>query len=167
MSEVYFCSDLHFGHKGIDRFRGLSTIQNEERISADWRGTVSKKDCVYVLGDAAFTRQGLDSIGKLPGRKFLVRGNHDTLSLAEYSNVFEDVYGCWKYKEFWLSHAPIHPSELRGRVNLHGHVHHNTIDDSRYFNCCPENLWKTRDNSLISVNRIRVELKNETWVLRS
>ena len=43
-----------------------------------------------------------------------------------------------------MSHAPIHPNELRGRFNLHGHVHQNSITlpdgslDDRYINCCVE-----------------------------
>ena len=45
-----------------------------------------------------------------------------------------------KYKEFWLSHAPIHPEELRDRINIHGHVHYKNIDDARYFNVSCENI---------------------------
>jgi calcineurin-like phosphoesterase family protein len=50
------------------------------------------------------------------------------------------VAGIIKYKGFWLSHAPIHPEELRGKPNIHGHVHTNTLNDSRYFNASLENI---------------------------
>jgi calcineurin-like phosphoesterase family protein len=164
MSEVYFCSDLHFGHTNIDSMRCVTN--NQALITADWFGTVARKDLVYVLGDAAFTAEGLDAIKSLPGRKVLVRGNHDTLNIKDYLNVFEDVLGIAKYKEFWLTHAPIHPSELRGRVNLHGHVHFNTIHDCRYFSCCPENLWEVASNSLASLRIVReLVRKNQDRVL--
>jgi calcineurin-like phosphoesterase family protein len=34
-----------------------------------------------------------------------------------------------------LSHCPIHESEIgRFAKNIHGHVHENTLEDSRYIN---------------------------------
>jgi len=168
MSNVWFCSDLHFGHKNISKFRKEveSEVHNRWRITDDWYNTVTKRDIVFVLGDAAFTMDTVSDFGLLPGKKFLIRGNHDTLNTSVYLKYFTEVYGLIKYKEFWLSHAPIHPDELRGRRNLHGHVHYNNVqtemkhfpqlqDDSRYFNCCPENLWPTVGRSLISLDEIR------------
>ena len=148
---VYFCSDLHFGHKGIQQFRPFVTScsNNEQQIIRDWQAVITKRDTVYVLGDAAFTTDACDLFGSLPGVKYLVRGNHDKLDTTYYLKYFKQVYGLLKYKEFWLSHAPIHPQELRGRINLHGHVHYSNvvaenvngskIPDTRYFNCCVEN----------------------------
>lgn len=167
---VWFCSDLHFGHKNIGKLRDYVETEagNVAKISKDWLLSVTKRDRVYVLGDACFTTDGLKSLASLPGEKILVRGNHDNLSTVEYLTVFSEVYGLLKYKEFWLSHAPIHPDELRGKVNLHGHVHYATIRkpfnpttdtkqeiDDRYFNCCPENLWEVVNSSLISLNKLR------------
>ena len=45
----------------------------------------------------------------------------------------------YKHKELgqvFLTHCPIHPSELDYRVsyNIHGHVHENSLDDARYVN---------------------------------
>lgn len=154
---TYVMGDMHFGHKNIAKFRTQfeSMEHHEEVISDNWQDTVrSYRDKVYVLGDAAFTQDGLQKIAKLRGRKFLVRGNHDTLSTYEYSLVFEEIYGILKYKRpkhirAWLTHAPIHPAELRGAINIHGHVHSQTImtahwaatsPDERYVNACPENL---------------------------
>ena len=159
MANVFFCSDLHFGHKNIEKFRepcGItSEYDNREKIKSDWFNNVTKRDDVYVLGDAAFTMEALEDFKFLPGRKFLVRGNHDKLDTQNYLKHFAHVYGILKYKEFWLTHAPIHPNELRGKVNLHGHVHFDTIDDERYFNCCPENLWKEVGSALISLDQVR------------
>jgi calcineurin-like phosphoesterase family protein len=161
MSNTWFCSDLHFGHKNISKFRKEVQTEEDNRlaIKTDWLRLVHKTDHVYVLGDAAFTMETVDDFRQLPGTKHLVRGNHDKLDTNVYLKYFKNIYGLLKYKEFWLSHAPIHPNELRGRVNLHGHVHYNTVQDNRYFNCCPENLWKLEYPSLISIEQLRENLK--------
>lgn len=176
MSNVWFCSDLHFGHKNIQRFRGGidSEEDNRFKIIDDWNKVVTKRDDVYVLGDAAFTMETIHDFGLLSGaRKFLVRGNHDCLDTQVYLKYFKAVYGLLKYKEFWLSHAPIHPDELRGKVNLHGHVHYESIRksfnpatdvkqelDPRYFNCCVENVLELKGRRLISLEEIRECIKS-------
>lgn len=157
VANVWFTSDLHFGHKNIQKFRleVSSEEDNRRRIIADWDRLVTKRDDVYVLGDAAFTMDAVEHFGTLAGRKFLVRGNHDDLDTQAYLKYFTAVYGLKKYKEFWLSHAPIHPNELRGKVNLHGHVHYHDVEDSRYLNLCVESLWKKGYPSLVSLQQIR------------
>lgn len=166
MANVWFGSDFHFGHKNIGGFRAPHHIQSEEdnrwRICEDWRKVVDKKDVVYVLGDACFTMETIFEFDNLPGRKILVRGNHDGLDTQVYLKYFEGVYGILKYKEFWLTHAPIHPAELRGKVNLHGHVHYAALEDKRYFNCCPENLWTKYGRALVSLDEVRKEYASKT-----
>ena len=167
---VWFCSDLHFGHKNIEKFRHhiKSEEDNRHKICQDWDSLVTKRDDVYVLGDACFTMETINEFGLLPGRKHLIRGNHDTLDTQVYLKYFKGVYGLLKYKEFWLSHAPIHPDELRGKVNLHGHVHYQSLRkpfnpaydvkqdlDPRYFNCCVENVFHLTGRSLIRLEEIR------------
>ena len=150
--QTYVIGDLHFGHRRITEFRPqFETMeQHEAHVMACWRSVVRERDKVWVLGDAAFSLEGLLKLGELPGTKFLVRGNHDELSTMQYLTVFAEVYGIVKYKRrgrraVWLSHAPIHPDELRGRMSFHGHVHNNTVlcpvtglPDPRYVNLCPE-----------------------------
>ena len=157
MSNVWFCSDLHFGHQNIHKFRREfeSEEANREFIKSSWRDCVTKRDIVYVLGDACFSMDTVANFSELPGEKILVRGNHDLLDTQVYLKYFSGVYGILKYKEFWLSHAPIHPEELRGKINLHGHVHNATIKDNRYLNCCPENLVPLVGRPLISLYEIR------------
>lgn len=162
MANVLFCSDLHFGHTNIGKFRNsfiASEEENRQKICEDWRKKVTKRDIVYVLGDACFTQETVGEFGGLPGKKILLRGNHDLLNTQVYLKYFDDVYGLLKYKEFWLSHAPIHPDELRSKVNLHGHVHYGTLPDKRYLNCCPENLWPLVGSSLISLDEVRTYMK--------
>ena len=49
----------------------------------------------------------------------------------------------FSYKSLWLSHAPIHPQEMRNRAgNVHGHLHEERVlldsetgeTDPEYFN---------------------------------
>jgi len=162
VANVWFCSDLHFGHKKIGGFRygyADSEEANRKRISDDWRKSVTKRDIVYVLGDACFTMDTVEDFKNLPGKKILIRGNHDLLDTQVYLKYFESVFGLLKYKEFWLSHAPIHPNELRSKINLHGHVHYQDVDDQRYFNMSVESLWKRGYPSLISLEQIRNLIK--------
>lgn len=163
MGQVWFTSDLHFGHRNIQNFRKevSSEEDNRTRIKLDWQKLVTKRDDVYVLGDAAFTMDTVVDFNELPGRKFLIRGNHDELDTQVYLKYFNSVFGLKKYKEFWLSHAPIHPNELRGKFNLHGHVHYQSVEDDRYFNICVENLWRMGYPSLINLDQIRGYYSND------
>lgn len=173
---VYFTSDLHLGHKNIHKFRGgfESESQHEQYIINSWK-IITKRDDVYVLGDACFTMDSLKLLENLPGTKHLIRGNHDELDTQAYLKVFKNVYGLKKYKEFWLSHAPIHPQELRNRVNLHGHVHYDSVKlpfnpvydvkqnlDVRYFNCCVENLQELFKRPFVELEQLRKHLIERT-----
>jgi calcineurin-like phosphoesterase family protein len=87
--------------------------------------------------------EGIATINSLHGSKTLIRGNHDNLDTTAYLKCFDQVEGMVKYKFFWLTHSPMHPVELRGKVNIHGHVHFATINDIRYENVCCENISYT------------------------
>jgi calcineurin-like phosphoesterase family protein len=157
MSNVYFIGDLHFGHANIACFRSefASELDHREALVDKWNRRITKRDLVFVMGDAAFTQEGLNDVGLLNGRKILVRGNHDLLPTEAYLEYFEEVYGLLKYKGLWLSHAPIHGSELWGRSNVHGHCHRGgpmevqpetmgphgqTLGMATWFNTCAEHL---------------------------
>src|SRR5690606_7255171 len=106
---------------------------------------VTKRDLLYILGDVTWRDNKLHMLDQVPCRKFLVKGNHDDRPTEEYLKVFDEVYGLTSKRGYWLSHAPIHPSELRGWPNIHGHVHTNSIKrfftyDRRYINVCVEAL---------------------------
>lgn len=126
---VFFIGDLHFGHKKILEFgqRDFATIEEHDAgVAEAWNQAIRKKhDLIFVLGDVAMTREGLEQMRDLPGRKILIRGNHDTFSTLDYLAAgFEEVHGFRGYKEFWLSHCPIHESEMyRRKGNIHGHNH--------------------------------------------
>jgi calcineurin-like phosphoesterase family protein len=125
---------------------GNDWYENMHIIAANWNAIVKKRDLVMVLGDVCMDRDCMDIFYELNGTKHLIRGNHDDRFRTEgYLRYFSEIYGIRSYKGFWISHAPIHPAELRGRKNIHGHVHQQSIRnahgelDERYINVCVEN----------------------------
>lgn len=142
---TFFISDLHLGHKNIIIFErekrfGQTIEEHNEWLVTNWNSVVGKNDRVYVLGDVAFGHENLKYLTRMNGQKFLIRGNHDAGDLTHYTPYFQNIYGILKYKGFWLTHAPVHPQQLRDKFNIHGHVHSHTLDDMRYINVCVENL---------------------------
>ena len=144
MSQVFIISDPHFGHRTVlgfaDGYRakslGVSTIEEHDELLCDlWTSTVHKRDLVLVLGDLGWTYNLMKG---LPGRKKALLGNHDKFHASKYLEVFEDIIGPVKYKRHWLSHFPIHESELFGKKVIHGHTHSAGINDSRYINVSVE-----------------------------
>lgn len=157
MSKVFFISDLHLGDNNIlnhaqgHRY-GETTDEHDHWLVTQWNSVVTaKKDVVYVLGDVCFDLEKLKLIDQMKGNKVLLMGNHDRYPLEEYQKYFYKIIFFQKYKGFWLSHCPIHPEELRGKNNIHGHVHLKTIQDTRYINVCVEAL----NGTPIEFNKIK------------
>lgn len=83
--KVYAISDLHLSGnnpKPMDIF-GASWANYMEEIKADWRRKVTDDDIVLIAGDISWAMNlpdavpDLREIGALPGRKVMIRGNHD------------------------------------------------------------------------------------------
>ncbi len=146
---TFFISDLHFGHKNILNFapnfrKGPTYQDHDEWLIQNWNSVVSKRDLVWVLGDVAMDLACLSYMDRLKGSKRLVLGNHDYPNMAQYNPYFTEIWGMARYKEFWLTHCPIHPAEFRKKkYNIHGHVHQNSINDPRYINVCVEAVFGT------------------------
>ena len=168
MSRLLFISDTHWGHRNIAKYRPEFKNMDEhdaavfERIATH----VKKRDSLWILGDCFFTRNSMQYAYRLSGlvsHLNFVPGNHDTDSserveiLKELINagIFHKVGSMFRVGDFWLTHPPIHPLELRGRGNIHGHVHRATVPDSRYFNACCENI----DYTPISLQQIIERMK--------
>ncbi len=81
---IWAISDLHLPahQKPMDIF-GEHWANHVSRISADWRARVAAQDIVLLPGDLSWAmhleeaQDDLAMIGALPGRKILLRGNHD------------------------------------------------------------------------------------------
>lgn len=81
---VYAISDLHLParQKPMDIF-GAHWENHFERIEEDWRSRVAPEDIVLLPGDLTWAMhleeamEDLNRVGELPGRKLILRGNHD------------------------------------------------------------------------------------------
>ena len=83
--KLFAIADLHLpggDDKPMDVF-GPQWDHHFERISADWREKVAEEDTVLIAGDISWAMQlrqavpDLQAIAALPGRKVLIKGNHD------------------------------------------------------------------------------------------
>ena len=140
--QVLFSSDFHLGHRNITNFRkSFDTSLAHDQYILDLLSKLTKRHILYVLGDFLFDGPHLDSylhqISQMPCQIRVIMGNHDSKSLYTQTiapNIQIEL-PLFTYKQAWLSHCPIHPQEMRNRIgNIHGHLHHESIPDSRYFN---------------------------------
>lgn len=84
---LWFISDTHFGHARIIELAGRpfgSVTDMDEQIVRDWNDKVAPEDVVIHLGDLALgdLASSLHRTSRLNGRRFLIPGNHDRVSLA-------------------------------------------------------------------------------------
>lgn len=82
---IYAIGDLHFDNsktKPMDIF-GDNWIDHEENIMSNWKELVKDDDLVIIPGDISWALklgeavEDLKKIEELPGKKVLVKGNHD------------------------------------------------------------------------------------------
>ena len=82
---IYVIGDLHLSfstNKPMDIF-GKNWQNYEEKIKQDWLSKVKKEDTVILPGDFSWamyldeTEKDFEFINNLPGKKILLKGNHD------------------------------------------------------------------------------------------
>ena len=82
---IYAIGDLHLSfheNKPMDIF-GEKWEGHEEKIKNDWLKNVNENDLVLLPGDFSWsmylenTFEDFSYINKLPGKKLLLKGNHD------------------------------------------------------------------------------------------
>jgi calcineurin-like phosphoesterase family protein len=153
MGRVFLISDPHFGHENVAKKRGFDSIeQHDNFMVSNWNKVVHKNDKVFVFGDITMEKKKYDILDKLNGNKTFILGNHDLEQNSNDLCKYGKVAGLLKYKGFWLSHCPIHPDELRGKKNIHGHNHRRRI----------RRFWFFTDKRYINVS---MDLNNYTPVL--
>lgn len=82
---LYAIGDLHLpgGQEKPMNVFGEHWEDHFARIAGDWRSRVTPEDVVLIPGDTSWAMQlkdaipDLHAIGELPGRKILIKGNHD------------------------------------------------------------------------------------------
>ena len=133
MAKTFFIADPHFGDDRIRRYenRPFETVaQMDACLIERWNLVVSPEDQVYVLGDFGGEGGEAEILSLLNGTKFLVKGNHDTKSNAEYRRCgFQEVYDHPIIVEgFWiLSHDALYVNSNMPYANLFGHVHNSPV----------------------------------------
>jgi len=133
MNKTFFIADTHFGEESILRYENRpfeSVIHMDEEIVRRWNNVVNQEDTVYILGDFGSVGYEKEILSKLNGKKFLLKGNHDTKYNEEYRCFgFSEVYDCPIIIEgFWiLSHDALYVNENMPYANLFGHVHNSPI----------------------------------------
>jgi calcineurin-like phosphoesterase family protein len=149
VSKVWLVSDLHLGHKSICKYRPEFRFPEEHNhtIAENLFQPLGKRDTIYLLGDICFSKDWAWIYKKLADEVasvHLVIGNHDSENaqrqsiLKEAINAGVRLHSLVSYKGCWLSHAPLHPEELRGKYCIHGHMHRQLLPDTRYANVCVE-----------------------------
>lgn len=98
---LYAISDLHLdlnGDKPMDVF-GQNWFQHDKKIRDNWVKKVKDEDTVLIAGDISWSMKiedgmnDLQWIHNLPGRKIMVKGNHDYwwVSITKLNNLYEDM----------------------------------------------------------------------------
>ena len=100
---IYAIGDLHFSgsppRKPMAVF-GDHWSGHRERVMENWRATVAPEDLVIICGDTSWAmripeaKEDLDAIASLPGRKVIIRGNHDYwwASLKKMTTATENAF---------------------------------------------------------------------------
>ncbi len=121
----YLITDTHIGHTNIIRL--CDRPENfEELIFSSWRARVKPEDTVIHLGDVAWGEESLKRFADLPGRRILIKGNHDELPDAAYMEagfmpVCSELLITFDGMRVLFTHRPKfgHTAD----INIHGHQH--------------------------------------------
>jgi calcineurin-like phosphoesterase family protein len=148
MGNIYIISDLHLGHEKMANLRGFnSSIEHDLYLKNCWNSIVNKGDTTWILGDISMEKKIFyKTLSELNGIKKVVLGNHDmpkpshNLELLKYVNSIGGVVTD-RENRYIMTHVPVHESELnRYRINIHGHLHEDLINDPRYVNVSCEQV---------------------------
>lgn len=132
--KTWFTSDWHLDNAAIIEYcdRPFDNAKKmNHAILSRFKSLVSPEDIVYFLGDLSF--RGPDNLNwyintfkKLPGRKHLILGNHDRLSVWQYEDAgFMSVHSALHLEllDIYLVHDPAKSLVRRDKLWICGHVH--------------------------------------------
>lgn len=123
--KTWITTDTHLNHRAMVE-KGWRPADYQEQIITNWKQMVNDQDLVIHLGDVIIGRNGTlaDILEPLPGRKVLVRGNHDHES-GEWYMRKGFIYACQGllYGGVYFSHAPSITLPTGAKLNVHGHLH--------------------------------------------
>ena len=140
MGKIWLTSDLHLFHdkEFIYKPRGFHFVEEmNEQIIKNFNEVVDWDDDLFILGDCFLNNneEGMSYMQRIPGKKHIIWGNHDTP--ARQALMWGD-FDCLGYSDilkyrgyhFYLSHYPTLTSNYddnkpfkRRVINLCGHSH--------------------------------------------
>ena len=99
---LFAIGDLHlsgFKRKPMDIF-GENWYQHTKKIEENWCKTITDEDTILIPGDISWglnlceAKCDLDFLAQLPGKKLLLRGNHDYWwsSVSRLNAMYEKMY---------------------------------------------------------------------------
>ena len=122
---IYLITDTHLGHANMVKYCGRPG-NFTKLIYNNWAKKVRADDTVIHLGDIAWMAADLQKMMKLPGRKILIRGNHDKRRTQEYMDmgfvlVADELTMDFDGMKVLFTHKPKfgHTAD----INIHGHLH--------------------------------------------
>lgn len=139
MSEIFYTSDLHIGHKlvagkrdfihydersmefGLDPIEHIDTEAHDAVVAHNWDAVVGKDDIVYVLGDISINgkQPALDWIAERPGIKHLIAGNHDPIHPGIFRTRAHKLMPHWL--QYFETIQPFTTRKLLGRYVMLSH----------------------------------------------
>lgn len=98
---LYAISDLHLAlnvDKPMDIF-GQQWYKHHEKIKENWKEKITNDDTVLIAGDISWSmkhdesKDDLDWIDSLPGRKLIIKGNHDYWwsSISKLNSMYKET----------------------------------------------------------------------------
>jgi calcineurin-like phosphoesterase family protein len=149
MSLQWIYSDPHYYHNNIIKYtsRPFTDLTDMHKTMIKKHNErVHKRDLVFILGDMGFgNKEEMQKIvQQLKGNLILVMGNHDRKRTRKWwlECGFNQVisYPIIVHDFYILSHEPLPLLQNDQYINLHGHLHGNTLLNSqRHINVCVEN----------------------------
>lgn len=140
----YFVADLHLGDPSALKYRPeFRSLGYHDEFMLNLLSQLKPNDELNMVGDCLVGKHILADIKKIPCKKRLIIGNHDfekSIKWNDLIGVVDDIQGGyrWPRHPYWITHIPVHPHHLRGRLNIHGHLHDDIIPDTRYINVSVE-----------------------------
>lgn len=121
--KTFLISDTHLNHANIATYCDRPT-NFTELILKRWHERVQQDDTVIHLGDVMIGPR-TDQMFSLPGRKILVRGNHDRNKSCSWwmDNGFTFACDGFLFRNCWLTHEPATSRPGGCELNIHGHLH--------------------------------------------
>jgi calcineurin-like phosphoesterase family protein len=128
--DTWIISDTHFGHANIIKYCGRPWTHNTIMLKS-WRKLIAPQDYVLHLGDVTIWHtkhvHWAQTVSTLPGKKFLILGNHDEQWTAQQWRTIAGftVTDPFIDDRIIYSHVPATPSPSWD-ANVHGHSHNHT-----------------------------------------